>query len=200
MLTSLPEEGYDIKITVNPHDGSSQRVVHSIARLEKDAKGNPFRVVGVIQDITERKQMEIAARESEEKYRSSIDAFPDVISVVDREFKVILANTSLLTWLRRLGQSDDIIGKPILEAFPFLSPSVLDEYRTVFLKGTIMVTEESSPVGDAEIVTETRKIPIKAHGDVVAVIAVIRDITEHKQGEEFTQKTPHQLSTLPSKR
>ena len=191
---------YDIKITVNPHDGSSQRVVHSIARLEKDAKGNPFRVVGVIQDITERKQMEIAARESEEKYRSSIDAFPDVISVVDREFKVILANTSLLTWLRRLGQSDDIIGKPILEAFPFLSPSVLDEYRTVFLKGTIMVTEESSPVGDAEIVTETRKIPIKAHGDVVAVIAVIRDITEHKQGEEFTQKTPHQLSTLPSKR
>jgi len=49
---------YDIEMTLNPADGSPQRVVHSIARLEKDAEGRPVKVSGVIQDITERKRAE----------------------------------------------------------------------------------------------------------------------------------------------
>jgi len=49
---------YDLEFIINPADGSAQKVIHSIARLEKDAQENPIRVVGVIQDITGRKQDE----------------------------------------------------------------------------------------------------------------------------------------------
>jgi PAS domain S-box-containing protein len=43
---------YDIEITIKPSFESQQRVVHSIARMEKDTSGRPRRVLGVIQDIT----------------------------------------------------------------------------------------------------------------------------------------------------
>jgi PAS domain S-box-containing protein len=49
---------YNLEFSINPADGSRQKEILSIARLEKDAQGNPIRVVGVIQDITSRKQAE----------------------------------------------------------------------------------------------------------------------------------------------
>ncbi|HIH04141.1 MAG TPA: response regulator [Methanoregulaceae archaeon] len=53
-LADLIAEGreYDLEFVVNPADGAAPRTVHSVARLEKDADGNPLRVVGVVQDIT----------------------------------------------------------------------------------------------------------------------------------------------------
>jgi signal transduction histidine kinase len=118
------------------------------------------------------------------------------VSVVDKEFTLILANTSLRSWLLALGWSNDIIGKKIPDAFPFLSPSVLDEYRTVFSTGMMMVTEETSKIGNAEIATETQKIPLKEHGNVVAVIAVIRDITKRKRDWEALRKANRKLNLL----
>ena len=142
-----------------------------------------------IRDITERKLAEDALRESEEKYRSTIDALPDAVSVVDRECRLILTNTNLRSWLRTLGFSDDILGKPFLEAFPFLPRTVLDEYRTVFSTGATMVTEESSRIGSAEVITETRKLPLREHGDVVAVVAIIRDVTERRRADEALRES-----------
>jgi PAS domain S-box-containing protein len=52
------ETPYDLEYEINPADGSPLRTVHSIALLEKDAQGNPRKVIGFIQDITERIQTE----------------------------------------------------------------------------------------------------------------------------------------------
>jgi PAS domain S-box-containing protein len=44
---------YDIEYEINPADGSSVKIVHSVARLEKDVNGKPIKVIGFVQDITE---------------------------------------------------------------------------------------------------------------------------------------------------
>lgn len=61
-LTALLEKrsGYDIEFRIKRMADGQQRIVHSIAELEEDATGTPIKVVGVIQDITERKQVEEA--------------------------------------------------------------------------------------------------------------------------------------------
>jgi len=58
---------YNLEFTINPADGSPPRVITSVAELQLDDQANPERVVGVIQDITERKRIEAALQESQEK-------------------------------------------------------------------------------------------------------------------------------------
>ena len=76
-----------------------------------------------------------------------------------------------------------------MDAFPFLSPNVPDEYRAVFSNGTPLVTEESTTIGDREIITETRKIPLREQGEIVAVAAIIRDVTDRRRAEEDLRKS-----------
>jgi len=161
-----------------------------------DTTGSFLGSFGMITDITERKKAEKALQESEEKYRSIIETMPDAVSVIDKDLKVIFANSNLLSWMHILGLPSDIIGRAFPDAFPFLSPVVLDEYRTVFWEGRIVVTQETSRFGDVEIVTETRKIPIKENDDTVAVVTIIRDITDSTRAEEKIRQSEGRYHNL----
>lgn len=57
---------YNIEYIINPADGSAPRIIHSVARLERDAENNPIRVLGVIQDVTELKRTESLLKETHE--------------------------------------------------------------------------------------------------------------------------------------
>jgi PAS domain S-box-containing protein len=156
-------------------DGSTFPITISSSPVVVDGRVTGLR--GILVDITERKRAENIIRESEEKYRSILDALPDAVSVVDRDLKVIFANIRLRSWLRTLGFSDDITGMPLMDAFPFLSPDIPDQYRQVFSDGNPLVTEESSKIGDRKIITETRKIPLREESGIAAVVAIIREVT-----------------------
>ncbi|MDO9550495.1 MAG: PAS domain S-box protein [Methanoregula sp.] len=63
------EKEYNLEFSINPADRSPQRVILSIARLEKDEQGNAIRIVGVIHDITERKRAETELAAAQQQYR-----------------------------------------------------------------------------------------------------------------------------------
>ena len=81
--------------------------------IVKDAHGRTVKTYGVNQDITERKQAEEALRESEEKYRTVLEANPDPVVVYDIEGKVIYFNpafTRVFGWTleERFGKKMDL--------------------------------------------------------------------------------------------
>ncbi|MFZ5979757.1 MAG: PAS domain S-box protein [Candidatus Zixiibacteriota bacterium] len=132
-------------------------------------------------DMTKHKEAEKQLRNSENLYRTTLDAMGDYIHVVDRELNVTLANEAFIDWLQQLAIDKAPVGKNIRVLFPFLEDKVYAEYEEVFTKGKLLLTEEINEVDGRIIYTETRKKPIFDGDKVKLVMTVIRDTTREKE-------------------
>jgi two-component system sensor histidine kinase/response regulator len=123
--------------------------------------------------------------ESEERYRTTIDALGDAVHVVDRDLRFILFNEALRKMAAEFGIKQDPIGKTIFEHFSFLPARVRAEYEQALETGEPLATEEATTIGQRTAWTETRKIPmLDEEGRGYRVITIMRDITERKRMEE----------------
>jgi len=161
-----------------------------------DNNGKPYLIQGTIYEVTEQRLAENALKDSEELNRITIDSMADAMHVVDRDLVFTLVNSKYRLWCRELGLDENVIGKTLFEVCPFLSSAVRDEYERVFSSGAALVTEESNHLRGEEIITETRKIPIRDGDGVKKVITVIRDITERKNSERALKESEQRFRTM----
>jgi PAS domain S-box-containing protein len=85
---------WNLECRIRRADGAV-RWIWAAGGHEQDAEGKPLRMSGIVQDITERKQVEEARRASEARYRTLFDYAPDGIVISDPESVYIDANASL---------------------------------------------------------------------------------------------------------
>ena len=64
---------YNLEFRMRRANDGAERVIHTQAFLECDAQDKPLKVIGVLQDITERKQAEEALRRSEERWQFALE-------------------------------------------------------------------------------------------------------------------------------
>jgi PAS domain S-box-containing protein len=99
------------------------------ATTRRDVQGNIIGVIGVGQDITDRKRAEQALAGSEAKFRGLIESAPDGVFVVDAEGMILEANPA---GERMVGRSRaDLVGRPVAdlaspERVPILSTYISD--------------------------------------------------------------------------
>jgi PAS domain S-box-containing protein len=121
---------YDLEFEIYPKNSDQAKTIVSVAELERDARGNPLKVTGVIHDITERKQIEVALKESEEKFKKLAEYAPVPISIiaVEDETRFLYVNRE---WERSRGYTRDDLDtvSPIDTVHPDMRPTVLENAR-----------------------------------------------------------------------
>ncbi len=171
----------------------NDRIYKIIATPIKDDKGKTLYVFETVEDITVRKRVVEALKESESQYHAMIDAMGEAIHVIDKDYRIVLFNTTFKKLNESLGLETEVVGRKIFEIFWFLPDTVRVEYQKVFSSGKVVVTEEANKVGEREIVTETRKIPVFEGNAVVRVITIVRDITDHKKKDKKVEQLNEEL-------
>ncbi|MCX6278941.1 MAG: PAS domain S-box protein [Bacteroidetes bacterium] len=186
-----------------PTDGSSPRYLHSIGNLIKDKLGNPVKVVGMFQDITKRKQDEIALMESEEKYRKVVELSPNAI-LIHADGLIQYVNRAAIN-LFDAANKDELIGKPIIDmVHPDYHQIVIQRIETVRNENVRvpLIEEKLLTLKGRTFDAEVTAIPINLMGRQ-GVQVVARDISERKQNalalKESEEKYRHliQFSSDP---
>ena len=163
----------------------------------KDPDGITTAVTVVSKDITERKRVEEALRQSEEKLRAVFEAAAEGITVTDLEGNILEANEEVL---RQMGyKREEYIGR---RGFEFLSPK--DQTRAAedtirrLTEGYIGTREYTLLKKDGtEFIGEVNASFIRdASGNPVAMVSITRDITERKKAEETLRQSEEKYRTI----
>jgi PAS domain S-box-containing protein len=155
----------------------------------KDKDGQVRRIAGIAEDITERKQAEEALRQSEEKYRTALEANPDPVVVYDIEGKVVYFNpafTRVFGWsLReRLGKKmDDFVPE---KNWPETKKMINRTLAGESFSG--IETRRYTKQGNIIPVSISGAVLREMDGDPVGSVINLRDISEQKNLERQLQQ------------
>lgn len=147
------------------------------------------RVVGTVEDITDRKRAETASRESEERYRELFENAKDAVYVHNLEGVYISVNRAAE---RLSGYSrDEVLGRPFND---FLAPENTEELRAQIRR---KLREHGETTYEIDVIRKDgHRVPVEVSsrliyedGVPVGVQGMARDITERKRAEHALRES-----------
>ncbi len=167
------------------------------AGVVKDSDDKPLFVVGMVEDITERKKAQEALRESEEKYRSIFNTASGLITSVDRNGTILDCNVRIKDLLGY--EKDEVAGQSIAK---IIHPDYMEKARACLNKILVdgfahhkefKMVRKNNEIIDVEINAAGVK---DKEGKYTGGICIIQDITERKRAEEALQKRTEELTII----
>ncbi|BAZ27717.1 integral membrane sensor hybrid histidine kinase [Cylindrospermum sp. NIES-4074] len=162
----------------DPCANGSGKWVRSLIRPWQMASGEIGGIMIFSENITERKQVEEALRQSNTLLSSILESTPDIIVVKDRQGRHVALNSNLANFFGK--QMKEIIGKVDSELLPpEVGQAIMEKDRQIITTGVTETYEEESVNEDNTRNTFlTTKAPWRdADGNILGIIATTRNIT-----------------------
>src|SRR5207244_4026467 len=135
------------EVRIITRQGDIRWIRFSTIPVADPGQGRVVRLLGAVQDITERKRAEIGLRESEERFRNFMDNSPAVAFMRDPEGRYVYFNRTQQLLMQ--GPVASWLGKTIFEVFPPQTAAELAAHDAeVLATGQVMRTEEKVPALD----------------------------------------------------
>lgn len=159
-------------------------------------KGRDVRVTS-LNDITERKQTEIALQESELRFSLFMDYLPAVVFLKDHEGRTLFINK----YMQEVFSANDWLGKTMEDVFPneFGEKLTVDDLDAI-AQGYLKIEESMMHLDGRLHCYETQKFTIIRPGKHPLLGGISLDITERKEIEKQVLKVKEDLEKTVEKR
>lgn len=178
------------------HRDGSLRWVRNVPVLWRDADGSVVAYDGLISDITERKTIEEALRQSEEQARRIIDASPEGMVIHNRD-QILYANPAAVR-LSKLPSGQSLHGRALSE---FVHPDdrgLMAERMQMLQKGgtDLPLAQYRLLMFDGSIIdVEVTSTPVEYDG-VPAILSMTRDVSARMNAERALRDSERQLRSM----
>ena len=180
-------------------DGTTVHVEASNHLVRED--GKVIGAVGILRDITERRNAEAALRESEERFRLFFENEPEYCYMISPDGRILDVNKAALATLGF--QKSELVGKPVQTIY---APESLPRMKQLFgkWKRTGKLRDEEMTIitkkGRKRTIILSADVVRNKDGDVLHSISVQRDITERKKAEQELEHNRDHLQQLVDER
>ncbi|MFH1883127.1 MAG: DUF3365 domain-containing protein, partial [Planctomycetota bacterium] len=162
-------------------DGNTRNVeVHAYPIL--DDKGNVSEIIEYTLDITERKQAEEKLKQIAEEWRTTFDSITDMVSIHDKDFKIVRANKSFAKAFNM--KQEEIIGKTCYGLIHGTKepPPYCPHIKTL-ATGKPNCAEFFDPHLGIHVEASTSPL-FDENGQIMASVHIAKDITKRKTAEQ----------------
>ena len=166
-------------------DGSIRWIFSRLSFI-RNQSGELYRIAGIAEDITQRRQTQNALNELAEFNQHLIDSIQEGVIVYGLDFRYLVWNRAMeqMSGLR----ASTVLGKRPLEVFPFLEETGIYQLLLRSLAGETITAPDiyfHIPETGKSGWTSAKFSPFRdAKGNIIGVIGIIHDITHRKQVEQ----------------
>ena len=187
------QPSYSLEKRLVRKDGSPVWVELFVS-LQREAAGVPGYLIAIVQDISQRKRLEEALRESERRFRTFVDHATDAFFLADDRHVVLDVNRQAC---QCLGYTrDELVGKTAPDVDPDITPANIEDINRTLNAGETVAFESRHRRKDGTVFPVEVRSQAFWEGGRRFEVALARDITEHKRAEEALRESERRFRIL----